>query len=154
LIALWTDITTGEPRAIHRRPISVAGKNEDVWKALGPSSGCVIRLWCDEHVTHGLVLGEGVETTLAAATRIEHRATLLQPAWAAGDAGHLRQFPVLAGIEAMTLLVDLEESGDGQKAAAECARRWQAAGREITRLTPRIPGQDFADIAKLWECCQ
>jgi hypothetical protein len=32
--------------------------------------GCVIRLWPDDMVELGLVLGEGVETTLAAATRI------------------------------------------------------------------------------------
>ena len=44
------------------------------------------------------MLGEGVETTLAAATRIEHRGTLLQPAWAAGSAGNMAKFPVLTGI--------------------------------------------------------
>ena len=66
----------------------------------------VIRLWLDEAVTDGLVIGEGIETTLAAATRIEHRATLLQPAWAAATAGLLAALPVLSGIEALTILVD------------------------------------------------
>ena len=47
---------------------------------LGPTAGCVIRLWPDEAVDRGLVLGEGVETVLAAATRIAHRGKLLQPA--------------------------------------------------------------------------
>jgi hypothetical protein len=54
--------------------------------------GCVIRLWPDEEVTQGLVLGEGVETTPAAATQIEC-GTLLRPAWAAGSSGNMAAFP-------------------------------------------------------------
>jgi hypothetical protein len=115
-------------------------------KTLGPNAGCVIRLWPDDEVERGLVIGEGVETTLAAATRIQHRGTLLTPAWATGDAGHLENFPVLPGIEALTVLVDHDENGRGQRATAECARRWTAAGREVTQLIPRIPGRDFADL--------
>jgi putative DNA primase/helicase len=148
LVALWTDGVTGEPRAIHRRPITAAGEKADRWKALGPTAGCVIRLWSDEIVTHGLVIGEGIETTLAAATRIQHRGTLLRPAWAAGDAGHLEEFPVLPGIEALTVLVDHDKNGRGQRASAECARRWTMAEREVIQLIPRIPGEDFADLVE------
>jgi hypothetical protein len=32
------------------------------------------------------------------------------------------------------------------RATAECARRWTAAGRKVTQLIPRIPGEDFADL--------
>ena len=104
-------------------------------------------VWPDECVEQGLVLGEGVETVLAAATRIERLGTLLRPAWAAGDTSHMRDFPVLAGIEALTLLVDHDANSAGQNAAAECARRWAAAGREVIRLTPRQSG-DFNDIVR------
>jgi hypothetical protein len=82
--------------------------------SLGPTRDCVIRLWRDEHVEQGLVLGEGIETVLFAATRIEHLGTLLQPAWAAGDASHMRAFPVLPGIDALTLLVDNDSNCTGQ----------------------------------------
>jgi Toprim domain len=145
LVALWTDAITGEPRAIHRRPIGAAGEKVDGWKALGPTKGCLIRLSPDETVTTSLVIGEGVETTLAAATRVQHRATLLTPAWASGDAGHLEELPALPGIESLTILVDHDENGRGQRAAAECARRWLAAGCEVTQLIPRIARKDFAD---------
>jgi hypothetical protein len=100
----------------------------------------------EAQVTNGVVIGEGVETTLAAATRIQHRGTLLTPAWATGDAGHLEKFPVLPGIEALTVLVDHDENGRGQRATADCARRWTAAGRDVIQLIPRIPGEDFADL--------
>jgi hypothetical protein len=79
-------------------------------------------------------------------TRIAHRGTLLQPAWACGFAGNLKAFPILAGADALTILVDHDASGTGQDAAAECARRWITAGREVTRLTPRRPESDFADM--------
>ena len=95
------------------------------------------------------MLGEGVETVLAAATHIAHRGTLLQPAWAAGDAGHIGAFPALSGVEALTLLVDADENGIGQSRAAECARRWAAAGRQVTRLTPRLVGADFNDLIEV-----
>jgi len=145
MVAPWTDATSGEPRAVHRTAITDAGEKVGR-KTLGPNAGCVIRLWPDEEVGRGLVIGEGIETTLAAATRIQHRGTLLTPAWATGDAGHLEKFPVLPGIEALTVLVDHDENGRGQRATAECARRWTAAGREVTQLIPRIPGEDFADL--------
>src|SRR5262249_46391066 len=98
VVSRYTDAITGEPRGIHRRPID--GQKP---KTLGPMRGCVIRLWPDDAITTGLVLGEGIESTLAAATHIIHRGTLLQPAWAAGSAGNLASFPVLPGIEALTI---------------------------------------------------
>jgi putative DNA primase/helicase len=152
IIALWTDIISGAPRAIHRRPITAHGEKIDRWRALGPTLGCVIRLWSDDWVEQGLVLGEGIETTLTAATRIEDCGALFRAAWAAGDAGHMAAFPVLPGIGALTLLVDNDPLNPrtgrhpGQHAAAECAGRWRAAGREVTRLVPHKTGTDFADI--------
>lgn len=144
VIARYTDAITGEPRSIWRRPI----KKDEKPRTLGPMAGCVIRLWPDEAVTTELVLGEGIETTLAAALHITHRGTRLQPAWAAGCAGNMRDFPVLAGVEALTLLVDNDASGIGQEAAAACARRWLATGREVIRLTPKMTGSDFNDIVR------
>jgi hypothetical protein len=143
VLARFTDVLTGAPRGIWRRPITGAKP-----KALGPAAGCVIRFWPDEDVSCGLVLGEGVETTLAAATRAIHRNTLLRPAWAAGSAGNLENFPVLAGIDALTLLVDHDENGIGQKAARGCGKRYRAAGREVTLLMPDKVGDDFNDLVR------
>ena len=139
VVGRYTTAIGNEPRGVWRRPID-GGKP----KALGPTAGCVIRLWPDDAVEQGLVLGEGVETSLAAATRIEHRGTLLQPAWAAGSAGNMAKFPVLTGIGALTLLVDNDESGAGQRAADECAARWEAFA-DVTILKPTFLGADFND---------
>src|SRR5262249_57097096 len=120
---------------IGRRPID-GGKP----KSFGPMRGCVIRLWPDEDVTAGLVIGEGVETTLSVATRFPSRdGTLLRPAWAAASAGNLEDFPVLPGIEALTIAADNDANGCGQRAAAQCEARWAKAGREVITFTPSKP---------------
>jgi len=142
VVGRFTDAITGEPKGIWRRPVDGSKP-----KALGPMGGCVIRLWPDEDVTTGLVLGEGVETTLAAATRFTYRGTLLQPAWASASAGSLESFPILGGIETLTIIADHDENGRGQEAAQRCADRWSKAGREATIFTPRERG-DFNDITK------
>jgi Toprim domain len=143
IIARFTDAVTGEPRGIWRRPID--GQTP---RTLGAMKGCVIRLWPDDAVTTGLVIGEGVETVAAAALGVKHRGTLLQPVWACGNAGNLSDFPVLPGIEALTILVDNDASNTGQQAAAACACRWLDADREVIRLTPKTTGQDFNDIIR------
>jgi phage/plasmid primase-like uncharacterized protein len=141
IIGRYTTAIGNEPRGIWRRPID--GRKP---KSLGSSKGCVIRLWPDEDITTGLVIGEGVETTLAAATRCQYGPTLLQPAWATGSAGNMEHFPVLPGIECLTILVDNDASGTGQRAAEACAQAWLAAGKEVVRILPNEVGLDFNDL--------
>jgi putative DNA primase/helicase len=143
ILARYTDAITGELRGIRRRPI----RDGEKAKTLGPMGGCVIRLWPDEGVTQGLCLAEGVETAAFGATRATYHNTLLQPMWAAGSAGNMETFPVLPGIDALTLLVDHDESGE--KAAHVCGERWRRAGREVTLLTPKQIGADFNDLRAL-----
>jgi hypothetical protein len=144
MVALWTDAITAEPTGgIHRTALTPTGEKIDKL-SYGPNKGGVIRLWPDEAVQQGLVIGEGIETVLGAATRFVHQGTLLRPAWAAGDAGHLKNFPILAGIEAITILVD--NDGTGQRDAATLMRRWAEADREVVRL--KTEGvKDFNDLA-------
>jgi hypothetical protein len=87
-------------------------------------------------VTRGLAIGEGVETCLAAA----HSMT---PVWCLLDAGNLAAFPVLPGIESLTIFADADDAG--MKAAVACAQRW-AAHAEVVTITPRQAGADIADL--------
>ena len=146
LIALVRDIVTDAPNAIQRTALESDGGKIDR-RSFGPTKGGAIKLWAEAEVTQGLVIGEGLETVAAAATRVEHRGTLLQPAWALIDSANLSGFPILAGIEALTVLVDHDANGVGQAAAASCAKRWSAAGRNVIRLTPDALGTDFNDLA-------
>ena len=142
VIARFTEVLTNEPRGIWRRPID--GQKP---KSLGGMGGSCIRLWPDDCVEQGLVIGEGVETVLSAASRV-HRGTLLQPAWACASAGNLGAFPVLSGISGLTIIADNDANGAGQSHAQECARRWVDAGVEVEILIPETTGQDFNDLGR------
>jgi hypothetical protein len=93
-----------------------------------------------------LVVGEGIETVLAAATRISYRGAPLTPAWSAVAKGGLGRLPVLSGVERLIILVDHDFAG--KAAAACCAERWNRAGRTVVRLTPKRAGTDFNDLIK------
>jgi Toprim domain len=140
-LELWRPAAI-EPRGIWRRPLT--GEKP---KSLGSTAGCVIRLWPDDAVESALVLGEGPETTLAAATRIIHRGSYLRPAWAAGSASNMAAFPALSGVGALTPLVDHDDNGACERAAEQCAREWRGAGREVIRLMPGDLG-DFNHLVK------
>ena len=144
LLALYTDIATNEPRAISRTAISAAG-NKIGRMSLGPVGGAVVKIDGDENIESGLTIGEELETCLAA------RQFGFRPIWSVGSAGAIKSFPVLAGIDALTIIVDHDE-GDrngrqaGQEAALACSARWTAAGVEVRRIVPRNVGADMADL--------
>ncbi|MGC2410630.1 MAG: toprim domain-containing protein [Methyloceanibacter sp.] len=119
IVSLMTDAVTGEPCGIHRTFINAdATKREK--KMLGKQG--VVRLSPDESVTAGLGLTEGIEDALA---------VLLSgwaPVWAATSCGAIDRFPVLDGIEALTIFGDDDENG--AKAAEACAQHWALTGRE------------------------
>jgi putative DNA primase/helicase len=157
LLALMRDIYSDEPRAIQRIALTetlmraiqrttfteftqAGGKITRM--ALGPKVGTAIKLSADEDVTMGLTVGEGVETVLSAIR------LCFIPAWALGDAGNVRAFPVLSGIECLTVIVDNDESGTGQRAALECSMRWTDVGREVFRVLSERCGEDMNDVVQ------
>ena len=142
VIARFTDAITNAPGGIWRRPISGLKP-----MALGPMKNHVIRLWDDAEITTGLCIAEGCETALAA-SQIAHRGAWLRPVWACGSAGNVANFPVLPGIEFLTILADADANGKGQSAARVCAKRWAAAGREVEFSIPDTLGDDFNDIVR------
>jgi Toprim domain len=105
--------------------------------------GCAgaVKLW---PAGSTLVVGEGVETVLAAATRIPYRDASLRPAWALLSAGALERLPILSGVERLIVLVDHDSAG--KNAALICRNRWQRAGRTVIELMHPRPGADFNDF--------
>jgi phage/plasmid primase-like uncharacterized protein len=149
ILALYRDIVTNEPTGVHRIALDASGKLIGRM-GLGRKQGSAIKFWDDSDVTIGLVVGEGVETVLAAAMHVRHSGTTLRPAWSLVDAGNLERFPILGGIEHLTVLADADANNCGQQAARMCAKRWAEAGRQAEVLIPDQLGQDFNDIARQW----
>ena len=149
LLALYRDVESDEEAGIHRIAVTdevlKGAKVERLTLGRWPRPRA-IKLW---PAGTQLYLGEGLETVLAASTRLEHRGAPMRPAWAAGSTLNLTRFPILGGIDRLVLLLDHDQAGEA--AGAACQARWKAAGRETALLKPETPGADFNDlvIAKL-----
>jgi putative DNA primase/helicase len=133
LVALYRDIATDAPRAIMRTALTPDARKIDRM-AIGAVGGAAIKLSDDADVTMALVIGEGLETTLAGMV------FGFAPAWALGSAGAIAKFPVLSGIEALTVLAETEDGGANERAIQDCFDRWSAAKREVFRATSLIGG--------------
>jgi hypothetical protein len=145
LVALYQDIESDEPAGIHRIALTpeVLAGGEVERRSLGRwPAPRAIKLW---RATSILYLGEGIETVLAAATRLPYcDGALMRPAWAAGSTGGISKFPVLPDVQELRLLLD--HDAEGEACAVPCRERWEAAGRKVTRLRPPQPGYDFNDV--------
>jgi putative DNA primase/helicase len=137
LVALMVDIITNEPRGVHRTALlpDGSGKSAPGKMMLGVAGGACVKLSPDDDVTQGLAIAEGIETALAVPFR---------PVWACLSAGTMAAFPVLSGIEALTVYADHDATGI--RAANTCGERWHSAGREVTIAAPPSVGADFADL--------
>jgi phage/plasmid primase-like uncharacterized protein len=144
MIALMRDIRTDEPRGIHRTALSATGRaiirdGKKLKLTLGPIRDAAIKLSADADVGHGLGICEGIETGLSI------MAAGWAPVWALGSAGAMARFPVLSGIEALSIFADNDESSTGFRSAQACAARWLSAGREAVIYLPKGTGSDWAD---------
>src|SRR5215472_3383227 len=138
MIALMTDAVTDEACGLHRTFLLGDGSR----KALGSNSRKmlgktgIIRLSPDDEVELGLGICEGIETGLSLL------AAGWAPIWACGSLIRVRSFPILSGIEAITIFSD--PKANEIEAARDCARRWASAGREAAVRIPG-PGGDWND---------
>lgn len=144
MLGLMRDIITDEPRGVHRTALKPDGSGKaemsdgtNPKKMLGPSKGAAVKLTSDEDVTAALGIGEGIESAL----------TVLcggwRPVWAALSAGTIAAFPVLPGVECLTVFADNDASGTGLASAQECQARWGEAGRECDIIMPAGIGRDW-----------
>jgi putative DNA primase/helicase len=137
MVALFRDIRTNTPCGVHRTFLDARGCKLGRGM-LGRAKQAAIKIDADENVTIGLIIGEGFETSLAA------RLAGFCPVWAAGSAGSITNFPVLAGAEALTILGEVGDGGVNHRASQTCAARWMAAGQEAFIVTPLV-GDDLND---------
>ena len=136
LLALFRNVHTDAPQAVSRTFLDREGRKIER-KFLGPVGGAAVKLDPDENVLGGLHIGEGIETCLAA------RRFGLKPAWALGSKGAIGAFPVLSGVECLTLLTEPDAGAEVEA----CASRWHAAGREVFINRPMI-GKDLNDVIR------
>ena len=101
---------------------------------LGPCRGGAVRLAEPGDV---LMVGEGIETCLAAMQATGH------PAWAALSTSGLRALDLPDDVRDVIVLADGDEPGEA--AARDCAWRWKREGRRV-RIARPPQGMDFNDM--------
>ena len=138
LIALFRNIRDDAPQAVSRTFIDDNGCKVER-RFLGPTGGAAIKLDPDDAVGAGLFIGEGLETCLSA------RQLGLRPVWALGSAGAVATFPVLSGVECLTILA--EDCPRNARAVEACGSRWHAQGCEVL-INRSLYGKDLNDALK------
>ena len=139
IVGIMTNPASGRPTgAISRTYIGPDLSKVCKAKTLGAPMG-VIRLSRDDDVLCGLHLAEGIETGLAACQ------LGLRPVWALGSAGAIGAFPVLSGVECLTILAEQGEAS--AKATEACGNRWHSARRKVLVNRSKI-GSDLNDALR------
>ena len=103
---------------------------------LGPCRGGAVQL---APAGHGdtLLVGEGIETTLAAMQASGH------PGWAALSTSGLRALVLPPRVRQVIVLVDGDDPGEA--AAVSAAQRWAREGRHV-RMARAPRGHDFNNV--------
>ena len=138
MVALVTQGVDGKPIAIHRTFLARDGNGkapvEPAKMMLGPCRGGAVRLAQPDAV---LMVGEGIETCLAAMQATGH------PAWAALSTSGLRSLDLPRDVRDVIVLADGDDPGEA--AARDCAWRWKREGRRV-RIARPPNGMDFNDL--------
>jgi hypothetical protein len=139
-VALVTNGTDGRPLAIHRTFLARDGAGkapvEPQKMMLGPCRGGAVRVAKPGDV---LMVGEGIETCLAAMQATGH------PAWAALSTSGLRSLELPKDLRDLIVLADGDAAGEA--AARDCGLRWKREGRRV-RIARPPQGMDFNDMLR------
>jgi hypothetical protein len=140
MVALVTNGTDGTPVGVHRTSLGRDGTGKapvDPQKMmLGPCRGGAVRL---ADLGDLLMVGEGIETCLAAMQATDHAA------WAALSTSGLRSLDLPREVRDVIVLADGDDPGEA--AAQTCAWRWKREGRRV-RIARPPRGLDFSDLLK------
>ena len=145
MVGLFRDVTSNDPCGIHRTFLKPDGSGKAGLPGgdklmLGRSRGACIKLSPDEDVDLGLGIAEGIETGLAVLN------AGWAPVWATGSARGIEAFPVLSGIECLTIFADAGEPecarpGAALNAGRQPGARWLSTN-QITTTGMRLLGQE------------
>jgi hypothetical protein len=144
MIALMRDVSTGEPRGVHRTALSDDGKSKRSMpdgispkRMLGPAKNAAAMLM---PLAAKMGIAEGIETALSASKLFG------LPVWALLSAGGIGTFPVLTGISDLTIFADNDKAG--WSAAEKCGVRYQRSGIGGRLQYPPEFGDDWNDVVK------
>jgi putative DNA primase/helicase len=132
LVAAFRSIDNGTITAIHRIALNPDGTKLDR-RMLGIVHRAAVML---DPIGPDLAIGEGIETCMAA------RQLGIKPTWALGSTGSIAGFPIIEGVNRLTILG--ETGTASQDAIRFCTQRWRKAGKRVRVAMPSV-GSDLND---------
>ena len=142
MVALVTRGTDGKPIGIHRTFLKKDGSGKAPVPRqkmmLGPCAGGAVFL---AEAGERIAVGEGIETCLSV---LQAKPAL--PVWAALSTSGLKSLDLPEIVKEVTILVDLDRDGAGEKAALAAGRRWQAQGLVANMVRPKDGAADFNEL--------
>jgi DNA polymerase I-like protein with 3'-5' exonuclease and polymerase domains len=141
IIALFRDIETDEIAGIHR--IALTDNAEKIERRMlgsWPNSRAIKLCPAGKK----LIVGEGIETTIAGGMRAS-KATGL---WAMGSTTAIRHLPLITSVTRLIILVDHDKNNIGRSNARACAARWASTKRLCVLLCPHQVDTDFNDLIR------
>jgi hypothetical protein len=143
LIAVFRSLDDNAITAIHRIRLDQPERWPKAERLmLGPVGGAAVKL--DSDGGDALVIGEGVETCMAARQLMATGELERAPVWALGNAGAIAQFPVLPNIRTLRILA--ENCPVNEDAREQCGLRWHAAGCRVRVIKPDLGFSDLNDV--------
>jgi putative DNA primase/helicase len=134
-VTVWPD---RKPCAVHRTFLAPNGRSkaeiDSPRMTLGPCLQGAVRL---AEAAEGLMIGEGIETCLAAMQATG------RPAWAALSTSGMRGILLPPRVKEVIILADADAPGEA--AAKDAAMRWVREGRRV-RIARPPEGKDFNDL--------
>ncbi len=135
MVALMTDTTTRKPKGVHRTALQNDGSGKRVMpdgmpskRMLGVAKGAAVML---RHRAPQIGIAEGIETALSA------QAIFAMPVWACLSAQGIAGFPIIKGLDHLTIFADHDDAG--LRAAFKCGSRYRKAGIEAeVRFPPKV----------------
>jgi hypothetical protein len=138
MVALLRDIETDNGCGIIRTFLDKEGR-KSARRMLGRAGGAAVKLDADANVTEGLCICEGTETGISGMI------AGYRPIWAVGSSGGITRFPVLSGVEVLTILTETNDGGANARAVEAVSARWHEAGREVLTVDILV-GNDLNDV--------
>lgn len=143
VMAKMFDPTTGRWIGLHQtfvRP-DLTRQNRRLHGRLG-----VIRICGPDREFDSLLVGEGIETVLAAQTLFPATG-----AWALVNTAGMSALRPMTGVTKLTICADNDAEkgggeGAGQRAARSCSENWVGSDAVVDVRVPKTPGWDFADL--------
>jgi hypothetical protein len=143
MLSVMRNIHTDDVTAVQRTALTPEGRKIER-RMLGLAADAAIKLDGDTDVSISLTIGEGFESCLAG------RQLHFRPTWALGSVGAIAKFPVLGGIETLTILEETGDRGASIRAVETCAERWHDKKCDVFIVTPRVCVGDVNDVLMKW----